>query len=189
MAGCSDCTSAQTYCQTNQQAKYWINNDDNFTLEYNELIQPEIWNNIKTILQEIYNFGVNGTRNPSQQNINDIFDSEKNQVIYLKLYNKIIEALQTGTNNININNGEKIDLYELISSSLIIKLQNYLNNYKLNGDRCKGCNTGCNTCDSCYAVCDGDCWQCWEGCGDCGNCEESCAMCPQSCTGSWYAPN
>lgn len=175
----NNCSSAQTYCNVGKQLVSQNNIDATIKIAQGDLSTAEKWQLIKDILTNIYDFGNLGTRNPEQ--IDNITGIDKSNITYLSMYNAIIDALQTGTDSINADNGEKIFVGQLISKSLIDILQTTILNYKLNSDRCESCNSNCNAtcfgCNSCNASCENaDCaWYtggCSQGCTNCvGYCE------------------
>ena len=152
--GCSEgdinnnCLTRQSFCALGKQKV--SQNDIRKTIEsIPEFTEANMWKQIKTILNNIQSYGKRGTRNPSDSSINNIPFPNKEDFDELILYNNIIKSLRTGTNNININNGELLDKEEFLNKIQVKNLQTYINNYKLNIDRCNSCNTQCNaTCQA-----------------------------------------
>ena len=147
--GCSEgtinnnCLTRQSFCALGKQ--FVSQNPIQKQIENTpEFAEANMWKQIKNILNNIKNYGQRGTRNPPNSSIEDIPFPDKEEFTYLNLYNSIIRSLRTGTNNINSSNGELLNINSFLENFQINKLQTYINNYKLNEDRCNSCNTQCN---------------------------------------------
>ena len=178
----NNCPSAQTFCKINGQlVKNNINiNFPKIGVQYSS-ITPEWKQQIIDILKTIRDYGNAGTRNPTTEQINSLYTLSPNQLIMSEDYNEILEIL-SGTHVVQHNH---------IFGTYYSDLENYINNYKLNADRCNSCNTGCNTtcqesaqcedyCNRCNVACDSNCESldagvtCGKGCGlseACGACD------------------
>ena len=175
---CQGCNSAQTFCATEQVASR--RNIFSITLpaQYSN-ITPEIFNNLKTALTQIRNYGNAGTRNPD---ITGLDSYSVNQEIPAAAFNNI-------ANKINYSNLVTATT-SIISLSQFSALLEHLNGYRLNSNRCNTCNTaanitctscqGCNSTQACYQGCNQTCsnvtkWcpadycQIECACGNCGN--------------------
>lgn len=178
LTGTDGCTSKQTFCEIAcETVGDMLEKDNVFNTEVisffpnfskGQIIPPELYNNVKILLTKISQYGNEGTSNPIEEDINEINNVNKNDIIYFNNYNKILQILNkenllsSGTN--------------LISKQLINDLQTYIREYKFNDDRCNYCNSGCNSSnsggggDSC--ACWGDCPKINSGAGD--DCLSSC---------------
>ena len=116
------------------------------------LITKDTWDQIKTILQAIKDYGELAEENPTQDKINVVGVSTGNP-IYLDDYNKILTALDKGGLSGN----------QLISKDLIDSLKINIQKYNINATRCNVCNTSCQNCQS---DCDSDCNSGSSGGGD-----------------------
>lgn len=177
-----NCSSAQTFCNINGQLV-----KNNINIAFPEIgtqysaITPEWKQQVINILRTIHNYGNKGTRNPTTQEINNLNSISSNQTITPEDYNEIIKILD----------GPLVLQHNHILGTYYSDLKKYINNYKLNADRCNTCNTGCNTtcqeshqcedyCNSCNITCDTNCESmdagvsCGKGCGlseACGACD------------------
>lgn len=118
------------------------------------LITKDTWDQIKTILQAIKDYGELAEENPAQDKINAVGVSTGN-FIYLDDYNKVLAALDKGGLSEN----------QLISKDLIDSLKINIQKYNINATRCNVCNTSCQNCQS---DCDSDCNSNSGGDYDCG---------------------
>lgn len=148
-------TSAQTFCNLNGQTVK-DNPDIKFTytgcITNTEFITPESLNEIIVELKNIYYYGLQGDRNPSDAiNLNKVI---KNNFITLKDYNDILKTI----------NANQLSNYSQIKGSYFKDLETIINSYVLNSNRCDTCNVGCNV--GCEVVS-----QCCTTCYDCGGCQ------------------
>lgn len=177
----NNCSSAQTFCNINGQL---VKNNLNISFpdigNKGSKITPEWKQQIINILKSIYNYGNAGTRNPSLAEINGLDAIVAKDRITAEDYNEVVRIL----------NGTAVKQKTRILGTYFSDLENYINNYKLNADRCNTCNSGCNTtcqasaqcddyCNSCNIVCDTNCESNDDGqaCGMSCGVVESCGSC------------
>ena len=175
----SACLTAQTFCKVNGQL---VSNNSGISRTFTQVTagnkaEAITINSIKTVLQNIYNYGSLGTRNPTQASINNIPAATADYSILLTQYNNILDILSAS---------DKLSSTTAISASMINSIQTKINNYSLNSNRCNTCNTqcnaqcntcqtcdvcnSCNTCQGCYGyTCTGLCQTTYE----CSTCHDT----------------
>lgn len=164
-----NCSSAQTFCNINGQ---YVKNNLNISFPNvgtkGSKITPEWKNQVINILKSIYNYGSYGTRNPTLTQINSLDSISSKERITIDDYNEIIAII----------GGTKVNKKDKILGTYFSDLENSINNYKLNADRCNTCNTGCNT--TCQASA-----QCNDYCNSCNvTCDSACESLDNGCMGS-----
>ena len=182
-----NCSSAQTFCKINGQlVKNNINiNFPKIGSQYSS-ITPEWKQQIINILKTIRDYGNAGTRTPTTKQIDSLYTLSSNQLITPEDYNEILEILS----------GTRVVQHDHILGTYYSDLESYINNYKLNADRCNSCNTGCNTkcqessqcsdyCNSCNVSCDSNCESNDNGnaCGKTCGVREACGACDSGLRG------
>lgn len=216
MAYNSSCKTKQTFCELNRQT---VKDTDSLKFTYNgcitanEIIDDGTWDEMVNAIIKVYNYGVRGTRNPSNplslspdDDITDDYTTEGNEndpskrisaerrntkhkesgdIIYRTEYNSILSAvgLTALPNNTDPNHAENPNK---IYGNYFKEVMDALNNLKLNNTRCNNCNADCNT-DKCLVkaqCCDNDC--CTNCCTNC--CENSSGGgCPYTCEAHYDA--
>lgn len=163
----------QTFCKINGQTV-----GNNMTITYNNKITPQetinlasIWNEIQDVMKYIYNFGKLGTKT-NNPNINNLNNQQLGNIITLEYYNDLSNRI----------NQTKLTGEQYIKALNITNLQDSINNYKFNADRCNVCNNSCQYC----VGCEGD-----SPCGD-SSCDSTCCMvgnwgCAYTCETNWDA--
>lgn len=189
----NSCATKQTFCALNKQTP--ADNDEiNFSfskcIQQGELIEDTTWNEIITEIINIYNFGARGTRNPQNplglSDFTPITDNHQGkETINAPILTSYSSKLQT---NLNFFSKEKYDeilntitsmtnnqdqnKFDIFYGFYFDTIQNLLNNYQLNDDRCNNCNSGCNTsCQVSNQCCDSHC--CTQCCTNSSSCSES----------------
>ena len=182
MAINNNCQSKQTFCEVSgQQVKDYneLKFDYNPQNINNEIITDDIWNSLVEEIIKIYNYGIRGTRNPtnplgitsftnpaSTASGHETADSGKvsdtnknakkvnnNELIPLNKYNEMLRTIGLTELN-NLSN-------LTITAEKFNTIKDTINNLQLDNTRCNDCNTACNS--SCQLNCDGECYTC----GDC----------------------
>lgn len=182
MATNNNCRSKQTFCDiSGQQVKDYNDLIFNYIPQNinNENITDEIWNSIIEAVIKIYNYGIRGTRNPSNPfgitsfttptstasghetadsgKVDEINKNAKkvtnDELIPLEKYNEMLHTIGLTELN-NLSN-------LIITTEEFDTIKNTINNLQLDNTRCNDCNTACNS--SCQLNCDGECYTC----GDC----------------------
>lgn len=111
-----------------------------------------------TAFSNIYNYGEYGDRSPDPSGPLAMFQTD--DTIFLDSYNKMLQAL---------NQDIITDPDSLVLASLTNDLQNYINNFVIDFNRCDNCNLGCNEnnsssgcteCNSCNIECNNGCESC-----------------------------
>lgn len=173
----ANCATEQSFCTINGQK---VSQNSGISASLTSIAQNEtltddaLWNRIYTVLTNIFNYGERGTRNPliradssndkitaaSQRKTNFKDQQQYTDEVLQRLYNDIVNIIPvSGINNILSNN-------PTISKTVMDNLQQQINNYQLNKDRCNSCNTACNTTCQASCECSGEGGQ--GGGGDCG---------------------
>lgn len=174
-----NCSTAQTFCQNCQT----VGEYSSIKFQFSETFAPKTkattkWKTeVINGLTKISNYGSQGTKSPTDTELNTLHTILSKQKINDTDYNEIITILKNGT---------KVQEKTRILGSYFLDLQDYINNYKLNVNLCNTCNSGCNTtcqasaqcndyCSSCDVTCDTNCESniYSPGCGSCG-CEIGC---------------
>lgn len=163
-----DCVTKQTFCALNKETvgdnEDFLNSDLPTIVKDETLVSDELMNNIKDILINIKNYGNEGTRNPTQEQINKVNNHSDNEYILLDDYNIVLDIL--GKELLSSDNSY------IISKQLMDNLQQHIKSYKLDSTRCNYCNASGN-CSQCDCDCDCDCsdWCDWCNCNcDCDLC-------------------
>lgn len=152
------CQNAQNFCSTNQKVSQLFDVNKIFSqIQQQTLITPQIFKEIKDLLQEVHDYGAIGEekdptknnqnkdiiRNPEQTKINDIeipknlSNNNELEKITVKYYNKILDA---------IDNSTKLEDNTILTYQDFVELKNLISSYELNSKRCNICNTNKN-CD------------------------------------------
>ena len=170
-------SSKQTFCSLGKQSvkdnpsiifnySNGLFNKDPNSLTEDEIAQmqgttitTEEINSIIEALTKIKDFGVEGTRNPTQAQMDELEKALQYQGINADTYDKSMRILDAST---TIKHQ-----YVPIKGSYLYQVREKINNYKLNTDRCDTCNTSCNAgcqvtsqeppCDTCNVSCNTSC--------------------------------
>lgn len=200
MSTCTTCVTAQSYCATGCQkgAEYLPQYSKNELKQLKSLqglrkydkITPELWKKTYDFLREFYNIGTQGDRKyPSLATINSlsttidsISPNKSNNQQYEKITNNLyLNLLKTISLDADtsqataLNIGGKNDLITI--DNIVDKVQKYLENYKIDFNRCDTCNATGN-CIHC-SHCDDNAIPafCFQGCGNSCSHGGSCSQC------------
>ena len=139
------CSSVQNFCSTAQKVSQLFKLDEAFPniLQNQTLITPNIFQEIKNLLQEVHNYGATGTKNPVQTKI-DAIEIPKNwkndkelEKITIKYYNQILDTIDASDESYLKNNA-------ILLSEDFDKLKTLIGDYQINNDRCNVCNADKN---------------------------------------------
>lgn len=197
------CTTVQTFCASCQIVKEHpiFNSSKGFkfskTATAKTKASPLFINEAVDALKKISEYGAEGTKNPSESELNTLKKVQSKEKITTNSYNLLLSVLKI--KNKNVASKDKL------LGSYFSNLENYINNYKLNDDRCSTCNATCqsgqschqgcgDTCEnSCQTNCEGGICGCLVGCqgtceylnqSGCGSCQGGSSNCNSGCQGS-----
>lgn len=196
------CNDNQSFCLTDQTIKGnledIINSDSELleamkndkTLDFISTpgrITVNIWNLLEKFFKAAHNYGDYGDRNyPSVQNnkIKNWPTVEQFSSISPEAYNSLIDIIKDSNTLSNFN---KVTKNSIILGDYFTDLQNYIENFKIDPNRCNSCNTSCYASYSCNQGCGEVCdygnqcagsYSCLQGCsGECSSSEHSCTGC------------
>lgn len=184
---CSFCNTAQNFCATCQASKELkisgrpvIKGNGGFQ-KYDK-ITTELWDRTYTILYKLHNYGNAGNRNfPSQSALDSLKNIKQYEQITNELYTQLLDNINIDADGGSflvpaLENNSKINIEDTID-----KIQIFLDNYKIDFDRCNTCNaTGnCTHCSHCFHVPSPKItpFFCFEGCGNSCSHGGSCSQC------------
>lgn len=177
------CASCQIYAELSIPGKQTIKGTDGFK-KY-DVITADLWEKTYNILEQLHNHGSAGNRNFPSQNTLDTLKNFRKQHLHEQITNELYVQL---LNDISIDaDGKSFEIPELKDNSLINiedtidKIQTFLDNYKIDFNRCNTCNaTGnCSHCSHCFHVPSPTItpFFCFEGCGNSCSHGGSCSQC------------
>ena len=137
------CITVQSFCSLGYETAYSLMKDEideGLTkIPTTGIITPDLYKTIKTILEDINNYGNlranKESRNPTKLELDSIKDFQAiKDLILTKDYNNTLEILHQNKNLLN-KTGDNI-----IETELIEKIKEYIKEYKFENDRCNYCN-------------------------------------------------
>ena len=171
------CTTVQTFCASCQIVKEHpiFNSSKGFKFSKTATAKTKastlFINEAIDALEKISEYGTEGTKNPTSEELNSLQEVQSKEKTKANSYNLLLSVLKIKNKNVSPK--------DRLLGSYFSDLENYINNYKLNDDRCSTCNAACQSGQSCS-----------QGCGD--TCENSCQTnceggicgCLQRCEGT-----